>query len=346
MAKLDLDIVLIDDSVVDYGFRAKMSGADLENFKANPVLLFQHNRPSSYANNTDIVMPIGRWNDIRVDGNRLLAKPEFDDDDELAVKVQGKVKKGYLNAASVWIDPIEISEDANEMLPGQSLPTFTRWSILEASIVDIPNCKNALAIRNAKGKRIQLSGDMTDTDINDVLNKFSKNKNSIMDKKFLCALLGLPEDATEDKIKSRIGEIKLAAEAQAQSNTEIKTLKDQIIALKTAADKQRNEPLIDGAIVAKKILAGEKEDYLKLAVADYDTTAALIGKMQPQASIQEQLSKHAKVNDAEVQELMKLSGRDLYMNGKLERLKEIANPEQFQLKYKEAFGIEFKTAQA
>lgn len=346
MAKLDLDIVLIDDSVVDYGFRAKMSGAELSYFKANPVLLFQHNRPSSYANNTDIIMPIGRWNDIRIEDNCLLAKPEFDDDDDLAMKVQRKVEKSYLNAASVWIDPIEISEDVSEMLPGQSLPTFTRWNILEASIVDIPNCKNALAIRNAKGKRIQLSNDLTDTDIMEVLNKFSLNKKSTMDRKFLCALLGLPEDATEDKIKSRIGEIKLAAEAQTQSKAEIKTLKDQIIALKTAADTLRNESLVDGAIAAKKILAGERDDYLKLAVADYDTTAALLGKMQAQVSIQEQLTKQAKSNDLEVQELMKLSGKELYMNGKLERLQEIGTPDQFKLKYKEAFGIEFKTAQA
>lgn len=343
MAKIDLDITLIDESVVRFGFRAKMSGAEIEEFKANPVLLFQHNRPSSYAQNTDIVMPIGKWYDIRVEDGKLLAKPEFDDDDELAKKVERKVVKGYLNGASVWIDPVETSEKPEDMLPGQTLPTFTRWGILEASIVDIPNCKNALAIRNAAGQRITLSAE-SEGDINNFLKtKFSKN--NTMDKEFLCALIGLDEASSEDQIKAKINELKLAQSAKPQLDDEVKSLKDQLVAMQLAADNQRNERLVDAAIAEKKILAGEREEYIKLAAADFETTSALLGKMQPAKSIQEQMQDKAQANANEVSELMKLSGRELYLNGKLERLQAIA-PEQFKLKYKEAFGVEFKTSQA
>lgn len=341
MAKLNIDFCLIDDSVVMHGFRAKMSGADLDSFKANPLLLFMHNRPSmSATTNTEFSMPIGKWYDIRVEDGKLLAKPEFDDDDELAVRVEKKVKKGYLNGASVWIDPLAISEDVADMLPGQSLPTFTQWQVLEASIVDIPNCKNALAIRNAAGKRITLSAE-SETDIKEFINsKFSKNNQ--MDKKFLCALLGLDENSTEDQIKAKINELKLAFEAKAGSAEQIKTLQDQIVALKLAADNKRNEDLVNAAIAEKKIFEGEKAEYLKLAAADFDTTSALLGKMQPAKSLQTEMQKKGEAADAEVAEMCKLSGRELYMNGKLETLKTLS-PEHFKLKYKEAFGVEFKS---
>ncbi len=344
MAKLDLDICLIDDSVVMHGFRARMSGAALEDFKANPVLLFQHNRPSSYSNTSDIVMPIGKWNDIRVEGNKLLAKPEFDDDDPLAMKVQRKVEKGYLNAASVWIDPLEISEDVKDMLPGQSLPTFTKWNILEASIVDIPNCKNALAIRNGAGQRILLSSE-SEGDIKEFLKtKFSKKTNT-MDKKFLCALLGLPEDATEETISAAVKKMKLAAGESATKEEELTALKNKVVELKTAADTQRNEGLVNQGIAERKILPGQKEHYLKLAAMDYDTTAAVIAELPVIATVEEQLNSKAKANKEEVDELMKLSGKELYMKGKLERLQVIAGEDQFKLKYQEAFGVEFKGAQ-
>ena len=102
MAKLDVDFILIDDSVVMNGFRALITGAKLEAFKKNPVMLLMHNRAlSSYepADN-DIILPIGKWYDIRVVGNQVLAKPDFDDDDAFALKIQKKVDKGYLNGAN------------------------------------------------------------------------------------------------------------------------------------------------------------------------------------------------------------------------------------------------------
>lgn len=339
MAKLDIDFVLIDDKVVRYGFRALMTGAELDEFKANPLLLLMHNRPSQYAEHTDVLLPIGKWYDIRVEGDKLLAKPDFDDNDPLAVKVQKKVEGGYMSGASVWIEPIEISEDEKLMLPGQSLPTFTKWGVLEASIVDIPNCKNALAIRNSMtGKRIQLS----DTGDGQEVREFLQQKfNKTMDKKFLCLLLGLDESATEEQIKAKLQELKLAHTAAGSKDEELKNLKDQVVSLKLANDTQRNESLVDKAILEGKIMKGEREDYLKLAAADFDTTSKLLGKIEAQKTIESQFQKTAGGNSAEVEELMKLSGRDLYMNGKLERLQQIS-PEHFKLKYKEAFGVEYK----
>ena len=52
------------------------SGADLSVFKNNPVMLLNHD---------DWDLPIGRWENIRVEGTQILADAVFDEDDERAV---------------------------------------------------------------------------------------------------------------------------------------------------------------------------------------------------------------------------------------------------------------------
>ncbi len=165
MAKLNMDIVLIDESVVMSGFRCLMSGAMLEQFKANPVMLCQHLRVDN-PNKKGAILPIGKWYDIRIEGDKLKAKPDFDDADTFAMQVQGKVERGYLNAASISLQVFECDNDVKLKLLGQTLPTVTKWGILECSIVDIGSCRNALVIRNNSGmEAINLN---TDTGINEL----------------------------------------------------------------------------------------------------------------------------------------------------------------------------------
>ena len=341
MAKLDIDFVLLDESVVMHGFRALMSGADLDNFIQNPVLLVLHNRSGLYTTSSEMVLPIGKWYDIRIEGDKLLAKPEFDDDDELAMKVQGKVEKGYMNGASVWIDPSQVSEEAKDMLPGQRLPTFTKWSLLEASIVDIPNCKNSLAIRNSVGKRITLSAN-GDQDLKEYINTFIKtNKISGMERNLLCAQLELPVTATDAEISEKLTAIKNTATTGASLATKNTELQNENTALKTAAVTKKITDLVDGAVDAKKLAAGQREVYIKLATADYDSTKTLIDAMLPTETIENKLAA-AGLTDTdklELEGLIKLSGHELYMSGKLENLKKLSMP-YFKMKYKEALGLE------
>jgi len=340
MAKLDIDIVLLDESVVMHGFRALMSGGDLESFKQNPIMLLQHNRPKEFAGREEIMLPIGKWYDIRIDGSRLLAKPEFDDDDELAVKVQKKVQKGYLNGASVWIEPVKLSDDAKDMLPGQSLPTFIKWGLLEASIVDIPNCRNALAIRNSAGKKILLDAGETE-DLKEYLKTFSTKQIS-MEKKLLAAKLGLDENTADNILSAKLDAVIGNAGKLAAVEAENTTLKTTVANLKKAADEKKITDLVDGAITAKKLAAGDRDKYIKLANADFDTTKELLDGMKAYESIETKLAAGSlgDVEKAELAELCKLSGHDLYLQGKLERLQKLSEP-HFKSKYKEAFGVEY-----
>ncbi|MDE3185270.1 MAG: hypothetical protein KGM16_17800 [Bacteroidota bacterium] len=343
MAKLEIDFVLMDESVVMHGFRALTAGVKLDGFKKNPVMLFMHNRANGYGPvEEDVMLPIGKWYDIRVENNQLVAKPDFDDDDDFAKKIQKKVEKGYLNAASIWIDPISVSEDEALAIAGQRGPTITEWGVKEASIVDIPNCENALAIRNSAGKKIVLSDDAADTEIIDYLKTLSPVNKQKMNKELLCAQLGLPTDATDKQISEKLVALKTNAEAHTQLSAENKTLKDQLVALNTAAEEKKRTDLVDGAITAKKLMAGDREKWLKLAAADFETTAEMINDMKAYESIENKLSGNGdNTNKLELEELMKKSGKELYMAGQLERLQALS-PEHFKLKYKEAFGCEFK----
>ena len=343
MAKLDIDFILLDESLVMHGFRALMSGADLEDFKKNPVLLVQHIRGDEGTRTPEMILPIGRWYDIRIEANQLLAKPDFDDSDELAMRVQKKVEGGYMNGASIWIVPNVVSEDIADMLPGQSLPTFTKWSLLEASIVDIPNCRNSLAIRNSAGKRITLNSNTENKDLKEYLSNILKKENPIMDKKVLCLKLGIPEDSTEVLISEKLAAFMSGANANVLLASENTSLKDEVIKLKGEAETKLITDLVEGAITAGKLTAGDKGRYTKLATADFETTKEVIGAMKAQASIESLLSggSSAEVNRLEVESLVKLSGNQLYMDGKLDRLQTLS-PEHFKLKYKEAFGFEFK----
>lgn len=352
MARLDIPIVLIDESVVDYGFRVLMSGCLLEPFKQNPVLLLQHKRADDWGTamaGGDLVLPLGKWHDLQINGHQLVGKPEFDDDDELAVKVEGKVKKGYLNAASIWIEPIEVSDDDSLKLPGQSGPTITKWTIREASIVDIPNCRGALAIRNSAGKKLALSGSEQNDEVLSYLNSLL-NPSQNMDRKLLAARLGLSENATDAEISQKLAAVLGDAGKITSLDAEIVKLKGDKLSLEEKLSQMEKDAaaekvasLVDGAITARKLAATERDHWVKLASADYETTKKLIDGMKGFEGVEGKLSGVVTgEGNPELQELLKLSGRDLYMQGKLQRLKELSEP-HFKLKYKEYYGVEYKS---
>ena len=137
---------LHDESVNTYGFRMLTSGSNLEEFKKNPVMLLNHD---------DWSMPIGRWENIRIEGGRILADAVFDEDDPRAAEVMRKVDEDFIRMASIGAWPPEETSDAYDlMLPGQTGPTVTRWTVREASIVTIGANHNALAFYDRKDGKI------------------------------------------------------------------------------------------------------------------------------------------------------------------------------------------------
>jgi hypothetical protein len=132
-------ILVSDQSLNSYGFTVLTAGIDLARFRANPIMLFNHQRAMN--GKTDDVLPIGTWKDIVVEGEKLYATPVFDETDEFALRIKKKFEAGVLRAASIGISIKKmLLNEADDSL------ALTKSQMQEISIVDIPSNQNAVAI--------------------------------------------------------------------------------------------------------------------------------------------------------------------------------------------------------
>ena len=139
-----ITFVLSDESVNSYGFVVLTSGIDTTTFERNPVMLYMHNRDGNV---------IGRWENIRKDGSRLLGDAVFDDSTELAATVKKQVKNGFLRCVSIGIEEIATGE-----LNG--VQTVTKCRLIEVSIVDIPSNSNAVKLYRRSGGYVYKLNDL------------------------------------------------------------------------------------------------------------------------------------------------------------------------------------------
>lgn len=135
----DEDLITFEisnDALDRHGTRLEPEGADLENYKKNPVVLYGH----GFGPNGDV--PIGRAENIFSNEGGLFAHVRFDEQDDFAREIKRKVEDGFLSGASVGFDPNErVMEERND---GSEIPVFTDWELLEFSIVSVPSNPDAL----------------------------------------------------------------------------------------------------------------------------------------------------------------------------------------------------------
>lgn len=135
--KIDKEYCITDDSVNVYGFRCLTSGLLMDEVKKNPIGFKMHDRDNGV---------VVRWEDFRIDGDKVYAKPVINLAHPNGEQVASEVENGFLNAASVGrIVCLDASDDKDLMLPGQTGLTITEWFPREISLVDIPGNYNALA---------------------------------------------------------------------------------------------------------------------------------------------------------------------------------------------------------
>ena len=115
------------------GYSIDLAQMSLDNFRLNPVFLWVHDY---YGRN----LPIGRVTKIeyRKRDKVLLAQVVFDQDDEFALKVESKYRRGFLNAVSIGWIAHEYDEDTR---------TITVSELLELSGVPVPGDSDALMER-------------------------------------------------------------------------------------------------------------------------------------------------------------------------------------------------------
>lgn len=322
--------ILHDESVNTQGFRMLTSGADLSIFKSNPVMLLNHN---------DWDLPIGKWENIRVEGTQILADADFDENDERVKTILDKVERGYLKAASIgaW-PPLETSTDPLLMLPGQELPTVTKWIVREASICTIGSNHNALALYDKENRLINMA------DAKELIRLLDTQKVSPQNNRqmtILTGLLNLSDSASEQAIADEVRKIIALRDTLQAENTTLKTTNQALSAKVEGFEKKEKETrnataiqLVDTAIKDGRLDAKGKEAWLKMFDSNYDQAAAQLEAIPTRGSVAAQVQPAA--GKKENLQLSDMSFSDVL---KADRLKELKKePELYKQKFFEAYG--------
>lgn len=138
------------------GFILEQKGLEFDRFRANPVVLLNHDDGSGgMLGGGSSALPIARSRDELRDTvhDITTAVADFDMEDELAVRVLGKIERGLINSTSIrWI-PLEhrierIKRDDIAKSETEPVIVFTRSEVLEWSFVPIPSDTNAVVQRS------------------------------------------------------------------------------------------------------------------------------------------------------------------------------------------------------
>jgi len=143
---------VITDSTIDrMGEIVDPYGADLENFKRNPVVLFGHQHHS-----VGVIPIIGRSAWQKLVGEQWLSKTIFSDATQFARDAWMLAKEGFLRATSIGFNPlkwetkklkdVELSPaNRSKFDPDMETRIYRKWELWEYSLVPVPANPNALA---------------------------------------------------------------------------------------------------------------------------------------------------------------------------------------------------------
>ena len=323
------EVVISTSGLNCYGSRVMTSGIDLTQYQKNPILLWMHRR--CYDGES---MPIGRIDNLHIDGDRLIGTPVFDEKDEFAKAIASKWEDGFLKMASAGIEIVDTSVDPVNLITGQTRPTVMHSKLVEVSIVDIGGNDDALQLMQdgklitfAKGSECPVlpllkldKEDQSNADVTDTSDKSNNNNNKKMKKETL-ELLGLPETATEQEIHDKIKLYKEKAE-------KVETL--ELANVKTAIDTAIKEHRITEAnreqfmAMGKQVGAEALRQTLELIRPAQRPTDVIIPSTDQPAQTDEP-KKFAKLSEVPADQIEKLKDE---------------KPSEYAKLYKAEYGIE------
>ena len=247
--------IINTENVNSYGYRILTDGIDYAQYMRNPVVLFMHERGVNAYKGSEV---IGRCTRLYKEGTTLIAEVEFDEQDEFAKKIAGKVERGYIRMASMFAEIQEVSTQPQHILEGQVYETVTACKLVEISIVDIGGNDNALKL-SKDGRPFQLKKIVTNTSNN-------------MDIKVIALALGMGENTKEEAVLSALHNLKTDKE---KAEAEVVALKKTITKTRTA----EATTLVDKAISLGLIPEVLKESQLKQFETDFDGQKAVLSKL-------------------------------------------------------------------
>ncbi len=326
--KINKDFVLSDSSVNVYGFRLLTEGCMLDEVMKNPIGYYGHDKEDGV---------LLKWEDIRLDGDRILGKPVINMEHPRAERTVQEIEEGFLNAASVG--NIHLEEYHLEDNPNDSenpILVGTKWYYKECSLVDSPGNRNAFKLYDANEQPINLS-DLTTNFIN-------KSKSPDMRElqlkitPALVSMLGLSDNADGTELAQKISDLNDRAKAGDKAVNENKKLTTELKDLKEAQTAKAVSDLLDKGMTDKKLTVAMKN---KLAT-DYATNPEglkdLMDTLPVHKSIMDDMNSGSKT---ELGDMANKSWDELDKEDRLQDLKD-ADMDAFKKKFKEKFGKEYR----
>ena len=296
-----ISFILSDESINKSGYRIITGGIRLEEFKANPIMFYNHLRRGNWDNNP---LPIGKWENVRVKGKQILADARFHLQDEFAKSVYLKVKAGILNAASVGIGVIKTSSDAKDLEKGQTRSSIVDSLLMECSVVDIPRNGGAMRVNNSiEGTATFAANTMLDvhlytTDssapsgyvelnlnenpqaIEEILPLINNESDMSKDNSQIIELLGLEQGATPLAIVTEITKLQKERDEYKQK------LEEKELQMK----EEKCQALVDQAVKDRKITEGQKSIWLNMAKGSYEDTKTALETMSSAVKLSQEVN--------------------------------------------------------
>jgi hypothetical protein len=244
-------IIEMIGSTEDYdrvGDKMYMSGADLTNYKNNPVIIANHNY--GYTEKPSV---IGRALDVNIVGSKMIFKIQFAETDN------GKewfylYSNKYMNASSIGFIPKEYKPN------DQGGYDFTKWELLELSMVAVPCNPNAVQRAFDEGKISKAFFDainknneedienMKVEEVQALIDKAVESKANDIKKNYETELSTKTAEITKlgEQIKSLEGQIKKGGAAHSKSTVEAVTkacdgITEHVKCLKALVDVTSND---------------------------------------------------------------------------------------------------------
>lgn len=269
--------VLSDSSVNEYGFRLLTSGYQIESFRKNPIGYYMHRREDG------IVL---KWDDLEIEGDKVVGTPVINLSHPRGEQTLDEAENGFLNAASVGhIVVLEYSTEKEQMLPGQTGPTITKWYNKECSLVDIPGNNNAVT-------RLY---DANENELN--LADFSSTANTLIIPSLhndLCEALNISvETTTQEVLLAHVATLAHEHKRMTQENTALRE-EQQMLATRlseiTTEHAQKDiASVLNRALEDRKITVELKERLERDYASNVPALKALIAAMPAYRTIAEQL---------------------------------------------------------
>lgn len=260
--------VVSDESVNSHGFRIITSGIRLDNAKNNCPCFYDHNTWE---------VPLGHWENLRVENNRLVADLVINGDNDREKNYINKIQNGDIKGCSVGADPLKWNEDPIQLLAGQTRATVDECELVEISITPLPGNTGALALKH-QGSLILLNA--ANENIIPLLNPTT-------DMKQIALKLGLGETATEQQILDAI----VAVQLKAANAVQMEKVIEEHVASKLPAEQK------EFFVQLSKTDISQAMGFLKLNKDAADVIENAAEPLKPVAGAKPGVVKNMKVTD-------------------------------------------------